>query len=60
MIHKLHKHWANFVQANYDQRQGSWPSSSLSLEEVAMYLGFCDQASSWSSLCGWTEELCSQ
>ena len=23
-------------------------------------VGFCDQASSWSSLCGWTEELCSQ
>ena len=23
-------------------------------------LGFCDQASSWSSSCGWTEELCSQ
>ena len=21
---------------------------------------FCDQASSWSSSCGWTEELCSQ
>ena len=23
-------------------------------------VGFCDQASSWSSLCEWTEELCSQ
>ena len=23
-------------------------------------VGFYDQASSWSSLCGWTEELCSQ
>ena len=23
-------------------------------------LGFCDQASSWSSSCGWIEELCSQ
>ena len=23
-------------------------------------IGFCDQASSWSSSCGWTEELCSQ
>ena len=23
-------------------------------------VGFCDQASSWSSTCGWTEELCSQ
>ena len=23
-------------------------------------VGFCDQASSWSSSCGWTEELCSQ
>ena len=21
---------------------------------------FCDQAFSWSSLCGWTEELCNQ
>ena len=37
-VHKLHKHWANSVQANCDWRQGSWPSSSLSLEEVAMYL----------------------
>ena len=23
-------------------------------------VGFCDQSSSWSSSCGWTEELCSQ
>ena len=23
-------------------------------------VGFCDQVSSWSSSCGWTEELCSQ
>ena len=23
-------------------------------------IGFCDQASSWSSSYGWTEELCSQ
>ena len=23
-------------------------------------VGFCDLASSWSSSCGWTEELCSQ
>ena len=23
-------------------------------------VGFCDQASSWSSLYGWTKELCSQ
>ena len=23
-------------------------------------IGFCDQESSWSSSCGWTEELCSQ
>ena len=23
-------------------------------------VGFCDQAPSWSSSCGWTEELCSQ
>ena len=23
-------------------------------------IGFCDQATSWSSLSGWTEELCSQ
>ena len=38
MVHKLHKYWANSVQANCDWRQGSWPSSSLSLEEVAVYL----------------------
>ena len=37
-VHKLHKHWANSVQANYDRRQSSWPNSSFSLEEVAMYL----------------------
>ena len=23
-------------------------------------IGFCNQASSWSSLLGWTEELCSE
>ena len=23
-------------------------------------IGFCNQVSSWSSSCGWTEELCSQ
>ena len=23
-------------------------------------VGFCDQASSWFSTCGWTKELCSQ
>ena len=23
-------------------------------------IGFCDQASSWSSSCGWTKEHCSQ
>ena len=23
-------------------------------------IGFCDQASSWSSSLGWTEELCNQ
>ena len=23
-------------------------------------VGFCDQTSSWSSSCEWTEELCSQ
>ena len=38
MVHKLHKHWANSVQANCDWRQSSWPSSSLSLEEVVVYL----------------------
>ena len=38
MVHKLHKYWANSVQENYDRRQGSWPSSSLSFEEVVVYL----------------------
>ena len=37
-VHKLHKHWANFVQANCDRRRSSWPNSSLCLEEVAVYL----------------------
>ena len=35
---KLHKHWANSVQANCDRRRSSCPSSSLSLKEVAVYL----------------------
>ena len=38
MVHKLHNLWANTVQPNCDRRRSSWPSSSLSLEEVAMYL----------------------
>ena len=38
MLHKLHKHWANSVQANYDRRQSSRPSSSLFLGEVTVYL----------------------
>ena len=38
MVHKLHKHWANSVQENYDQRRSSWGSSFISLEEVAVYL----------------------
>ena len=38
MVHKLHKLWANSVQVNCDRRQSSWPSSSLSLEEVVVYL----------------------
>ena len=61
-MHKLQKHWANSVQANCDRRWSSCPSSSLSLEEVVVYLHHrvCDQASSWSSSCGWTEELYSR
>ena len=37
-LHKLCKYWANFVQANCDQKRSSCPSSSLSLEEVAVYM----------------------
>ena len=37
-VHKLHKHWANSVLANYDLKRSSWPNSSLSLEKVAVYL----------------------
>ena len=37
-VHKLHKHKANSVQANCDQRRSSYPNSSLSLEEVAVYV----------------------
>ena len=37
------------------------PSSSLLKKLLCMCtVGFCDQASSWSSLCGWTEEFCNQ
>ena len=35
---RVHKHWANFVQANCDWRWSSCSSSFLSLEEVAVYL----------------------
>ena len=37
-IHKLQKLWANSIQANCDRRWSSRPSSSLSLEEVVVYL----------------------
>ena len=37
-VHKLRKFWANFVQANCNRRRSSCPSSSLSLEEVAVYV----------------------
>ena len=37
-VHNLQKLWANSVQANYDRRRSSCPSSSLSLEEIAVYL----------------------
>ena len=37
-VHKLHKHWANSIQANCDRRWSSYPSSSLSLEEVVVYV----------------------
>ena len=37
------------------------PSSSLLKKLLCMCtVGFCDQASSWSSSCGWIEEFCSQ
>ena len=37
------------------------PSSSLLKKLLCLCtVGFCNQASSWSSSCGWTEELCSQ
>ena len=38
-----------------------WPSSSLLKKLLCLCtVGFCDQASSWSLSCGWTEKLCSQ
>ena len=37
------------------------PSSSLLKKLPCLCtVGFCDQVSSWSSSCGWIEELCSQ
>ena len=37
------------------------PNSSLLKKLLCLCtVGFCDQASSWSSSCGWTEKLCSQ
>ena len=37
------------------------PNSSLLKKLLCMCtVGFCDQASFWSLLCGWIEELCSQ
>ena len=53
-VHKLHKCWAKFVHANCDRR--SFLKKFLCLCTV----GFCDQASSWSSSLGSSEELCSQ
>ena len=38
-----------------------YPNSSLLKKLLCICtVGFCDQAFSWSSLCGWTKELCSQ
>ena len=38
-----------------------YPSLSLLKNLLCLCtVGFCDQASSYSSSCGWTEELCSQ
>ena len=44
-----------------------WPKTKFcpnsSLLKKLLYLctvGFCNQVSSWSLLCGWTEKLCSQ
>ena len=37
MVHKLHKHWANSIQANCDRRQSSWPSSSLSWRSCCVF-----------------------
>ena len=36
------------------------PSSLFFVKLYMCTVGFCDQASSWSSLLGWTEELCNQ
>ena len=61
-VHKWHKHWANSVQANCDQRRIFCPSSSLSLEEVVVYL---HRRVLWPNIflifIVWiTEELCNQ
>ena len=60
MVHKLHKHWANSVQANCDGDEVLDLVHLFLLKKLLCIctVGFCDQVSSWSSLCGWTEELC--
>ena len=49
-----------FSQAYCDQRQ--FVLVHLSLQEAAafVHLRFCNQGTSWSSSCWWTEELYSQ
>ena len=37
-VQKLHKHWTNSAQANCDRRRSSCLSSSLSLEEIVVYV----------------------
>ena len=48
------------IHSNYDRRQFALNHLSLKEAVVFVHQGFCNQGASWSSSCGWIEELCSQ
>ena len=48
-VHKLHKCWAKFVQANYDRRQS-----------FALFHHYCEEVVVFDFQRGWTKESCSQ
>ena len=64
IILKGHLRLCNLMQSDYSLKlwpETICPSSSFFVEVIAsLRQRFCNQEASWSSSCGWTEELCSQ